>query len=62
MGIVLATIIFSSLAIATVVPHTKLSLVTGILQAFFIFFKDYHIEWMVPVIVAFIKERENPVL
>ena len=51
-SIILATIILASLAIAVVVPHTKLSLVTGILQAFFIFFQDYHIQWMVPFIAA----------
>lgn len=50
--IILATIVFSSLAIAIVVPNQKLSLVTGILQAFFIFFQDYHISWMAPIIAA----------
>lgn len=49
IGIILATIVFSSLAIAITVPHQKLSLVTGILQAFFIFFQGYHIPWMAPI-------------
>ena len=52
--IILATIVSSSLAIAMVVPHKKLSLVTGVLEAFLIFFQDYHMTWMVPVIAAFI--------
>jgi len=52
MAIIIATIVLSSLAIAIVVPHQKLSLVTGILQAFSIFFHDYHIPWMIPVVVA----------
>lgn len=49
VAIILATIIFASLAIAIVIPHKNLSLVTGILQAFFIFFHTYHIDWMVPI-------------
>lgn len=52
IGIILATIVFSSLAIAITVPHQKLSLVTGILQAFFIFFQGYHIPWMAPIIAG----------
>lgn len=52
IGIILATIVFSSLAIAITVPHQKLSLVTGMLQAFFIFFQGYHIPWMAPIIAG----------
>lgn len=52
VGIILATIVFASLAIAIVVPQKNLSLVTGILQAFFIFFHAYHVEWMVPFIAG----------
>ncbi|WP_420422249.1 amino acid permease [Simkania sp.] len=52
IAIILATIVFSSLAIAIVIPHQKLSLVTGILQAFFVFFQDYHIPYMAPIIAA----------
>ena len=51
-SIILTTIILSSLAIAIVVPHQKLNLVTGILQAFFIFFQDYHMTWMGPIVAA----------
>ena len=52
IAIIIATIVLSSLSIAIVVPHQKLSLVTGILQAFSIFFHDYNIPWMIPIIVA----------
>lgn len=52
IAIILATIVFSSLAVAITVPHQKLSLVTGILQAFYIFFQGYHISWMAPIIAG----------
>lgn len=51
-AIIMSTIVLSSLAIAIVIPHKNLSLVTGILQAFLVFFKGYHLEWMVPLIAA----------
>lgn len=48
--IILASIVCSSLAIAIVVPHGSLSLVTGTLQAFSIFFHKLGISWFVPII------------
>lgn len=48
--IILSTLVLSSLAIALVVPHNDLSLVSGLLDAFAIFFKAYHMPWMEPVI------------
>ncbi len=52
--IILSTIILSSLAIAIVVPHHDLSLVTGALQAFAIFLKAYHLERLLFLPAAFI--------
>ncbi len=52
--IILTGLIFSSLAIAMVVPLAKLNVVTGLEQAFMIFFADYHLSWMLPVIIILI--------
>ncbi len=52
--IILATIIFASLAIAITVPRDQLNLVTGSLQAFTIFLNKFHLEWLIPVMAFFI--------
>lgn len=44
-GIILITVIPSSLAIAIVVPHEKISLTTGVIEAFIIFLKAFHLDW-----------------
>ena len=48
--IILLTIVLASLAIAIVVPQHELSLATGIMQAFAIFFEAYHLSWLLPLI------------
>jgi putative glutamate/gamma-aminobutyrate antiporter len=48
--IILGSLILASLAIAIVVPHAKISLVTGLIQAFGIFFKEFHMTLLLPVI------------
>jgi glutamate:GABA antiporter len=45
---------FGTLAIATVIPHEKISLVSGVLDAFRQFFEKYHITWFVSPIVIMI--------
>lgn len=50
--IILLTIIFGSLAIAIVVPHEKLSLVTGVMQAFKIFAESYNLPWLTPMLAG----------
>lgn len=52
--IILGTTILSSLAIAIVVPHNELSLVTGTLQAFSIFADILKFPWILPLAAAFI--------
>lgn len=49
--IILVTLVLSSLAIAVVIPQHKLSLVSGLVDAFIIFFQKYQMEWMIPVII-----------
>ena len=52
--IILVTLVLSSLAIAMVVPKDQLSLVSGLIDAFDVFFKAYHMPWMLPVIAIMI--------
>lgn len=48
--IILATFISSCLAITIVIPVHQLSLVSGLMDAFQIFFNAYHMSWFIPVI------------
>jgi amino acid transporter len=52
--IILFSLIFSSLAIAMVVPHNTLNVITGLVQAFQVFFQQHHMMWMTPVIAVLI--------
>ena len=52
--IILASLILSSLAIAIVIPHAKLSVLSGLIDAFAVFFASYHLNWLLPVIVILI--------
>jgi len=52
--IILTTLIFSCLAITIVVPSQQLNLVSGLIDAFGIFFKAYHMDWFIPVIAVLI--------
>ena len=49
VSIILVSMVLASLAIAMVVPNKELSLVTGVLQAFNIFLKMFHISWLLPI-------------
>jgi len=52
--IILLSLMFSSLAIAIVIPQQKLSLVSGLLDAFNIFFTTFHMQWMMPIMIFLI--------
>ena len=52
--IILSTLILSSLSIAVIIPAQKINIVTGVTQAFELFFSAWHMEWMSPIIVGFI--------
>ena len=52
--IILFSLILSSLAIAIAVPHKTLNVITGLVEAFQIFFKQYHMGWMTPVMTVLI--------
>jgi amino acid transporter len=46
--IILVTLIFGSLSLALVVPSQKISLVSGIMQAFDTFVRPYNLSWLLP--------------
>ncbi|MGE3920420.1 MAG: APC family permease, partial [Gammaproteobacteria bacterium] len=48
--IILTSLTLASLAIAIVVPQAKISLVSGLINAFSIFFHTYHLAWIIPII------------
>lgn len=48
--IILGSIVLASLSIALVVPHHKLNLVVGVIQAFKAFFETFNMPWMTPII------------
>jgi len=52
--IILFSLVLSSLAVAIVVPSKQLNLVTGLLDAFSMFFSAFHMEWLMPVIAVLI--------
>ncbi len=47
---ILITLVLGSLSIAIVMPQSQLSLIAGIMQAFNVFFSDYHVHWLMPMI------------
>lgn len=52
--IILCFYLFGALAIAIVVPHKDLSLVTGLINAFVIFFQEYHLQGLATAMAIFI--------
>jgi putative glutamate/gamma-aminobutyrate antiporter len=52
--IILSSLIFSSLAIALVVPPHQLNIISGLLQAFNIFFITFHMAWFIPILAILI--------
>nr|WP_269570235.1 APC family permease [Legionella tunisiensis] len=52
--LIFATLVSGSLAIVLVVPNHQLSVVSGLIDAYAIFFESYHMPWMTPLIAVFI--------
>lgn len=52
--IIFATLVFGSLAIVIVVPNEKLSVVSGLIDAYAIFFDAYHMSWVTYMTALFI--------
>ena len=53
-GLILAVYILGTLAIAIVVPQQDLSLASGLVQAFAVFFTQVGLPWMIPLMAAFL--------
>jgi len=49
--LIFVSLVGASLAITMVIPHQKLSLVTGLGDAFHVFFTQFNLEWMEPIII-----------
>ena len=52
--LILATLVLGSLAIVIVVPNEKLSVVSGLIDAYAVFFNTYHMPWMTKLIAILI--------
>lgn len=52
--IILTTLILACLAIAIVIPVNQLNLVSGLIEAFAIFFKTFNMIWFIPIIIFLI--------
>ena len=52
--ILLFTMIFGSLSIASVIPQKEIRLVDGIMQTFTQFFTAFHIPWFIPILTLLI--------
>lgn len=52
--LIILSLVLSALAILVVVPLPDLSLVTGLINAYALFFDNYHLSWLTPVLAALI--------
>ncbi|WP_133139972.1 amino acid permease [Legionella genomosp. 1] len=52
--LIFATLVFGSLAIVIVVPSGSLSVVSGLIDAYAVFFDAYHLSWMTKVIAILV--------
>ena len=52
--IILATMIFGSLAIAAVIPSQKISLISGFFETIDIFLSTFHLHWLVIIMCALV--------
>jgi amino acid transporter len=49
--IIVISLIFSSLAIALIVPTSTLNILTGLDQAFTLFLAHFHLQWLRPIVI-----------
>src|SRR3990167_2598606 len=47
--LIMTTLVLGSLAISAVVPPKQLNIVSGLLQAFSLFFQAFHLTWIMPI-------------
>lgn len=53
-GIILVLSIFGSLTISAILPKQEISLVAGLIQTMDIFFTEYHLPWLTPIVAMLI--------
>ncbi len=52
--LILLTLILGSLSIALIVPAQQLSILSGLTDAYVAFFASYHLNFLIPIVIAFI--------
>lgn len=52
--LIILSLVLSALAILVVVPLPNLSLVTGLINAYALFFDTYHLSWLTPILAGLI--------
>lgn len=52
--IIFVTLVLACLAITVVIPPAQLNLVSGLMDAFGIFFEAFHLNWFIPIIAVLI--------
>ncbi|MDP1574070.1 MAG: amino acid permease [Coxiellaceae bacterium] len=52
--LILITLVLGSLAISLVIPAQKLSVISGLMQAFALFFEKFHMMWFMPILSVLI--------
>lgn len=52
-SLILITLILGSLAIAIVVPNSEQSLLSGLMDAYVVFFTNYHLPFFIPIMIVF---------
>jgi amino acid transporter len=51
---ILLTMLFGSLAIAIVIPQKEISLISGVMEVFSLFFKAFNLSWCMPIITILV--------
>ncbi len=52
--IIFSTLVLGSLAITIVVPNQALNVVSGFIDAYAMFFKAYHLDWLLPITIVLV--------
>ncbi len=52
--VIVSTMVLGTLAVAVVIPPEDINLVAGVLQAFTVFFKAFHLTWFMPILAIMI--------
>ncbi|HRW58076.1 MAG TPA: APC family permease [Chlamydiales bacterium] len=50
----IAVNVLGALSVAVVVPQEKISLIAGIMEAFEVFFQQFHLTWLVPILAILV--------